>query len=68
MLELDLILAPFIAQQYQTLSPAELTNLADFLQATDVELYAWLTEREPAPAEFTDMVNKLIAYARRDVR
>lgn len=68
MLELDLLLAPFIAEQYQTLSSDELSNLADFLHATDVELYAWLTEREPAPPEFTQLVAKLLAYARRHVQ
>lgn len=68
MLELDLILAPFIETQYAKLTPAELESLTQFLQATDVELYAWLTEREPAPPEFTDIVHKLLAYARRHVR
>ncbi len=68
MLELDLILAPFIETQYDALSAAELTCLAHLLQATDMELYAWLTEREPAPPEFSALVQRLLHYARRHVQ
>lgn len=68
MLELDLMLAPYIDSQFASLSQSELDNLVLFLQATDVELYAWLTERETAPDEFIEIVNKLIAYARRNVQ
>lgn len=67
MLELDLILSPFITDKYDTLSDAERITLAELLTCTDVELYAWLTEREAPPAPFALLVKQLLSYARRHV-
>lgn len=67
MLELDLILSPFITNEYDTLSDPERIALAELLTCTDVELYAWLTEREAPPAEFAALVKQLLSYARRHV-
>lgn len=42
MLELDLILMPFIADGLDTLTTAELANLETLLSVPDPMLYAWL--------------------------
>ncbi|MAZ38742.1 MAG: hypothetical protein CMF49_01355 [Legionellales bacterium] len=64
MLELDIFLMPFVKNVYQYLSHDEQVNFQAFLSCTDMELYYWLTEKEPAPAQYLDLVNRIIQYAR----
>ena len=49
MLELDLILVPFVERHLSTLSETELQLYQGLLQEEDQDLFVWLTKREPAP-------------------
>lgn len=42
MLELDVLLIPFIEAEYANLSEAELATYQQFLEEPDPDLYAWL--------------------------
>lgn len=64
MLELDIFLMPFVEHIYETLTKSEQDTFKLFISSTDMELYHWLTEKEPAPAEYQDLVYKIIHYAR----
>lgn len=64
MLELDLFLMPFVENVYETLSAPEQTCFAQLVSCTDVELYHWLTDKEPAPAQFAALVKRIQDYAR----
>lgn len=50
--EADLILGPFADKHVSTLSDPDLDLLERILEVPDQDLYAWIMEREPTPAEF----------------
>jgi antitoxin CptB len=66
MLELDLILQPFVEKVYPNLS-AELQNyFADLLSCEDQDLFAWLLNRhEPEPEHLLLMVRMIREYAQK---
>ena len=51
--EADLILGPFADKHVSGLSEADLDRLELILEVPDQDLYAWIMEREPTPAEFS---------------
>ena len=50
--EADLILGPFADKHVPTFSEAELDWFERLLDQPDQDVYAWILERTPAPAEF----------------
>lgn len=50
--EADLILGPFADQHVSTFSPAELDWFEALLEQPDQDLYDWILERQPTPAQF----------------
>jgi len=46
MLELDLILLPFLEKVYPSLSDADKTLYSEFLKEEDQDIYAWCMNRE----------------------
>lgn len=58
--EADLILGPFADKHVQDFTPDELDWFERLLEQPDQDLYAWILEREPAPAEFDgEMMNRI---------
>ena len=51
-LEADLILGPFASRHVAEMSPAELDAFEHLLDQPDQDLYGWIIERTPTPAEF----------------
>ena len=51
-LEADLILGPFASRYVAGLSAAELDEFERLLDQPDQDLYGWIIERTPTPAEF----------------
>lgn len=61
--EADLILGPFADLHVSTLSPDELDWFEVLLEQPDHDLYGWILERAPTPAEFdVPLMNKLKAF------
>ena len=61
--EADLILGPFADRHVQDFSDAELDWFQNLLEQPDHDLYGWILEREPTPAEFDGpLMNKLKAF------
>jgi antitoxin CptB len=50
--EADLILGPFADQHVAGFSPELLDQFEQLLEVPDQDLYAWITDREPTPAEW----------------
>lgn len=50
--EIDLILGGFADRKLQALDDAGLSDFERLLEAPDQEVYDWITEQAPAPAEF----------------
>lgn len=64
MLELDLILIPFLQQRYAGLTSQQQQQFEQLLACTDMELYAWLTGRgEPEQVEFQAITKLIRDYA-----
>ena len=63
MLELDLILVPFVEQCFLDLSAQDRQRLVDLLESEDNDLFAWfLGKQRPADAELAAIVDRIIAY------
>lgn len=63
MLELDLILLPFVEQRYRSLSTDEQALFDQLLTCEDQDLFAWLLHRqEPADADLRKIVEMVQAH------
>jgi antitoxin CptB len=61
--EADLILGPFADQHVGGFSPAELDAFEQLLEVPDQDLYAWITDRLPAPPEWDgDLLRRIKAF------
>lgn len=68
MLELDLLLVPFAADVFETLSPQDQLLYSDLLEQEDQDLFGWLMGRSaPSEARFAPMIAQILAYSRRAV-
>lgn len=64
MLELDLMLIPFLEHRYSHLSAIEQQTFEDLLHFPDPEIYSWLTQKgSPDDAKLKAMVNEIHAFA-----
>lgn len=62
MLELDLLLLPFVEDHLQQLPEQDILLYREFLLEEDQDLYTWLSRRQPAPsAELQKMVDMILA-------
>lgn len=68
MLELDLILMPFVERVYPSLSPSDQALYARLLDCEDQDLFAWLLHREPAPEEWQRAIIQLIRLSAANAR
>jgi len=65
MLELDLVLAPFVSDCYAALDAVGRRRVQRLLQCEDQDLFAWLLQRErPADEELAAIVAQILQFAR----
>ena len=61
MRELDVLLEAHLDRQSPTMTTEEVRVLEHFLDASDMDLYAWLTRRSvPANIEFAALVDAIL--------
>ena len=56
MLELDLLLLPFLDHQFTELNADDKLLFAQLLDSDDPELFAWLVGHIAAPAEYAELI------------
>lgn len=62
MLELDLLLQPFLEQQFVSLSPQQQHDFTTLLECTDQELYSWLLgTEEPSQIAWQELIARIRA-------
>ncbi|MEP4484472.1 MAG: succinate dehydrogenase assembly factor 2 [Halioglobus sp.] len=65
MLELDLVLEPFVSDRYAALSDADKIRYRDLMLCEDQELFGWFLKREvPDDPELAAIVRTILEYAR----
>jgi len=65
MLELDLVLEPFVSHRYAELDAGHRDVFQRLMVCEDQELFAWLLQREqPADPELADIVRRVLEFAR----
>ena len=65
MLELDLVLVPFVEDCLRDLSEEDLQRYIDLLESEDNDLFAWFLGRGiPEDADLALIVNKIIEHVR----
>lgn len=66
MLELDLILLPFVEHRLRELDDADQQRYVALLECEDTELFAWfMRSQRPTDPEQTRIVDEIIAFSRR---
>jgi antitoxin CptB len=66
MLELDLVLLPFVEKRLRELSAAQQQQYVNLLESEDTELFAWFLQRErPADSALTGIVDEILAFTHR---
>lgn len=61
--EADLILGPFADAYASDMSGEELDRFEAILEQPDQDLYGWILDREPTPAEFdNDIMRRIKAF------
>lgn len=64
MLELDLILVPFVEQRLRHLDAADQQRYVNLLECEDTELFAWFLQRElPEDPELAGIVGQILTHA-----
>lgn len=65
MLELDLVLGPFVVSRYAELPALDRERFQRLMQCEDQDLYAWLLSRtEPDDEELVTIVRQIRQFAR----
>jgi len=65
MLELDLILVPFVEQRLRDLDDVDVQRYRNLLECEDTELFAWFLQRQsPEDRELAGIVEQILANAR----
>mgnify|MGYP002174006932 FL=1 len=63
MLELDLLLLPFVKTQFDFMSPQDQLLYIDFLKQEDQDLFTWLIRREiPGESRFRLIIDQILAH------
>lgn len=65
MLELDLVLEPFVNKRYSDLSDSERVIFQRLMLCEDQELFSWLLQREePEDKELAAIIKQILKFAR----
>ncbi|MCX2976640.1 succinate dehydrogenase assembly factor 2 [Candidatus Marimicrobium litorale] len=65
MLELDLVLEPFVNQRYSELSDSDRAIFQRLMLREDQELFSWLLQREaPEDKELAAIIKQILKFAR----
>ena len=65
MLELDLVLEPFVTARYAALDAGDRQRFQRLMTCEDQDLFAWFLRRElPEDKELADIVRKILDFAR----
>ncbi len=65
MLELDLILQPFVERRLRELSDVDQQRYVKLLECEDTELFAWFMQSQrTTDPELTGIVDQIIAFSR----
>ncbi|MBP6683760.1 MAG: succinate dehydrogenase assembly factor 2 [Halioglobus sp.] len=63
MLELDLVLEPFVVERYSALDEADRLRFQQLLRCEDQDLFAWFLRRErPDDEELRAIVSKVLEF------
>lgn len=65
MLELDLVLEPFVTGRYAALDTVDRRRFQRLMQCEDQDLFAWLLQRaRPADEELANIVEQILQFTR----
>lgn len=65
MLELDLVLGPFVTERYEHLSEMDRGHFAQLMECEDQDLFAWLLQRgQPEERELVEIVGQILEFTR----
>ena len=65
MLELDLVLEPFVSSRYEQLETFDRERFRRLMECEDQDLFSWLLQRgQPGDKELVDIVSQILEFTR----
>ena len=65
MLELDLVLEPFVSSRYEQLETCDRERFRRLMECEDQDLFSWLLQRgQPGDKELVDIVSQILEFTR----
>lgn len=64
--ELDLILKPFVEQQFEGLSKTEKEDFLDLLDNNDIDLIDWILSGKSGPTKFSNIIHQIKAFTKNE--
>ncbi|AKE52579.1 FAD assembly factor SdhE [Kangiella geojedonensis] len=68
MLELDVVLLPYLEQKGADFSSSELAQYQQFLEETDPDLYAWIMGFETPKDEYAELVGSIKQFVEQQIK
>ena len=68
MLELDVVLLPYLEQHGKEFDDADLALYQRFLEETDPDLYAWIMGFETPKAEYMELVKAIKTFVDKQIQ
>ncbi|GAA4363518.1 succinate dehydrogenase assembly factor 2 [Kangiella marina] len=68
MLELDVVLLPYLQQHGSDFTPPEVIHYQQFLEETDPDLYAWIMGFETPKEEYAELVASIKQFVEQQIR
>lgn len=68
MLELDVVLLPYLEQHSNDFSDEGVSHYQSFLEETDPDLYAWIMGFETPKPEFAELVTSIKAFVDKQIK
>jgi antitoxin CptB len=68
MLELDVVLLPYLEQHSKDFSDSDVQHYQEFLEETDPDLYAWIMGFETPKPEFAEIVATIREFVDKQIK
>jgi antitoxin CptB len=68
MLELDVVLLPYLEQHGKSFEQADIAHYQQFLEETDPDLYAWIMGFETPKEEYSKLIQSIQQFVAKQIK
>jgi antitoxin CptB len=68
MLELDVVLLPYLEQHGESFEQEDIAHYQQFLEETDPDLYAWIMGFETPKEEYSELIQSIQQFVAKQIK